>query len=203
MSWIAAITNHKERITNLRSYLSSMSQLKSRDSMASSDIDETRGRLVRSASAITPLTLVSRLTGYLREKVVALLFGASARTDAFIVAWRIPNMLRDIVGEGAMSSAFIPVYAEVLRTQSEEKARAFVGRAIGAFAFLLSALTVAGIILSPVLVDLLAHDFRSRPAQFANARTHNARAQSQSLRRLPVSTASPRYEEKKSVLVNA
>jgi putative peptidoglycan lipid II flippase len=137
--------------------------------MSSSDTEETRGRLVRSASAITPLTLVSRLTGYLREKVVALLFGASARTDAFIVAWRIPNMLRDIVGEGAMSSAFIPVYAEVLRTQSEAKARAFVGRALGTFAFLLSGLTVAGILLSPVLVDLLAHDFRSRPAQFALA----------------------------------
>src|SRR5215813_2573847 len=129
--------------------------------------DDTRGKLVRSASAITPLTLISRITGYLREKVVAMLFGASARTDAFIVAWRIPNMLRDIVGEGAMSSAFIPVYAEVSQTRSEEEARAFVGRMIGTFAFLLATLTVAGILLSPILVDLLAHDFRSRPWQFA------------------------------------
>ena len=84
------------------------------------------------------MTLASRVTGYLREKVVALLFGASARTDAFIVAWRIPNMLRDIVGEGAMSSAFIPVYAEILATKSDKEARAFVGRAIGTFAFALS-----------------------------------------------------------------
>src|SRR5262249_26641808 len=89
-----------------------------------------------------------------------------ARTDAFIVAWRIPNMLRDIVGEGAMSSAFIPVYAEVLHKRSDEEARAFVGRMIGTFAFLLAALTVAGILFSPILVDLLAHDFRSRPWQF-------------------------------------
>ncbi len=85
--------------------------------MSSSSTDDTRGRLVRSASAITPLTLLSRLTGYLRDKVVALFFGASARTDAFIVAWRIPNMLRDIVGEGAMSSAFIPVYAGIEATR--------------------------------------------------------------------------------------
>ena len=128
--------------------------------------EQARRQLVRSASAITPLTLVSRLTGYLREKVVATLFGATARTDAFIVAWRIPNMLRDIVGEGAMSSAFIPVYAEIAVTKSEEEARAFVGRALGTFAFLLAALTVSGIALSPLLVDLLAHDFRANPWQF-------------------------------------
>jgi len=134
--------------------------------MATNPPNDSRRRLVRSASAITPLTLVSRITGYLREKVVALLFGASARTDAFIVAWRIPNMLRDIVGEGAMSSAFIPIYAEVNERRSEEEARAFVGRVIGTFAFLLAGITVAGILLSPLLVDLLAHRFRSNPWQF-------------------------------------
>ena len=135
--------------------------------MAEHDIDEARGRLVRSASAITPLTLLSRITGYLREKVVALFFGATARTDAFIVAWRIPNMLRDIVGEGAMSSAFIPVYSEVSETRDAEQARAFVGRMVGMFAFILTAITVAGIVLSPWLVDLLAHDFRSNAWKFA------------------------------------
>src|SRR6266542_5867182 len=137
--------------------------------MATNPPDDFRGRLVRSASAIIPLTLLSRITGYLREKVVAMLFGASARTDAFIVAWRIPNMLREIVGEGAMSSAFIPIYAEVSERRSQEEARAFVGRAIGTFAFLLASITVVGIVLSPVLVDLLAHDFRSRPWQFSLA----------------------------------
>jgi len=137
--------------------------------MSLSNLEETRGRLVRSASAITPLTLLSRVTGYLREKIVALFFGATARTDAFIVAWRIPNMLRDIVGEGAMSSAFIPVYAEIAEKRRAEEARAFVGRAVGTFAFLLSGLTVAGILLSPFLVDLLAHEFRQNPGQFALA----------------------------------
>lgn len=131
--------------------------------------EEARGRLVRSAYAITLLTLVSRVTGYLREKVVALLFGATARTDAFIVAWRIPNMLRDIVGEGAMSSAFIPVYTQLSARRSEEEARAFVGKVIGTFAFLLSAITVAGILASPWLVGLLAADFRQRPWQFGLA----------------------------------
>ena len=89
------------------------SRLQSWQFMATDDADETRGRLVRSASVITPLTLASRVTGYLRDKVIAVTLGAGARSDAFLVAFRIPNMLREIVGEGAMSSAFIPVYAEV------------------------------------------------------------------------------------------
>src|SRR5215831_15381149 len=111
--------------------------------MASEDADLSRKSLVRSASVITPLTLLSRLTGYLREKVIAFTLGAGMRSDAFFVAFRIPNMLREIVGEGAMSSAFIPVYAEVSHDRSEEEARAFVGRALGSFALILAVLTVA------------------------------------------------------------
>src|SRR5215831_11766471 len=106
-------------------------------------IDEARGRLVRSASIITPLTLTSRVTGYIRDKIIAVTLGAGMRSDAFFVAFRIPNMLREIVGEGAMSSAFIPVYSEVSHDRSEEEARAFVGRALGSFALILAVLTVA------------------------------------------------------------
>lgn len=135
--------------------------------MAAEDADDTRGLLVRSASIITPLTLTSRVTGYIRDKVIALTLGAGTRSDAFFVAFRIPNMLREIVGEGAMSSAFIPVYAEVAHKRSDEEARAFVGRALGSFAAILAALTVAGILCSPLLVDLLARQFRSTPGKFA------------------------------------
>ena len=88
------------------------------------------------------------------------------RSDAFFVAFRIPNMLREIIGEGAMSSAVIPVYAEVAETRSEEEARAFVGRALGTFSLILAGLTVAGIVCSPVLVDLLARDYRTIPGKF-------------------------------------
>lgn len=141
--------------------------------MAATEIDETRGRLVRSASVITPLTLLSRVTGYIRDKAIALTLGAGMRSDAFLVAFRIPNMLREIVGEGAMSSAFIPVYAEVSHGRSEEEARAFVGRALATFALILAALTVAGILCSPLLVDLLARQFRHDPAKFALTVTLN------------------------------
>ena len=141
--------------------------------MAASDADDTRHRLVRSASVITPLTLLSRVTGYIRDKAIALTLGAGARSDAFFVAFRIPNMLREIVGEGAMSSAFIPVYTEVAHGRSEEEARAFVGRALTTFALILAALTVAGIACSPLLVDLLARQFRQDPAKFALTVTLN------------------------------
>ncbi len=134
--------------------------------MSADDADDARGRLVRSASVITPLTLASRVTGYVRDKAIALVLGAGTRSDAFFVAFRIPNMLREIVGEGAMSSAFIPVYAEVSHERSEEEARAFVGRALGSFALILAALTVAGILCSPLLVDLLAGQFRRTPGKF-------------------------------------
>jgi putative peptidoglycan lipid II flippase len=134
--------------------------------MASEEIEDTRGQMVRSASTITPLTLISRVTGYVRDKAVAVTLGAGLRTDAFVVAFRIPNMLREIVGEGAMSSAVIPVYAEVSATRSEEQARAFVGRLVATFAALLAVLTAAGIVFSPLLVRLLAGQFRETPGKF-------------------------------------
>lgn len=135
--------------------------------MSSHEIEEARGRLVRSASTITPLTLLSRVTGYVRDKVVALTLGAGLRTDAFFVAFRIPNMLREIIGEGAMSSAVIPVYTEVTHERGEEAARAFLGRVAGTFALLLTGITAAGILASPWLVGLLAGQFRAVPAKFA------------------------------------
>jgi putative peptidoglycan lipid II flippase len=134
--------------------------------MPSNDIDEARGRLVRSASAITPLTLLSRVTGYLRDKAIAATLGAGMRTDAFFVAFRIPNMLREIIGEGAMSSAVIPVYAEVSAARTADEARAFVGRVVATFALILAGITVAGILVSPWLVDLLAEQFHGTPGKF-------------------------------------
>src|SRR6266496_423392 len=159
------IINRQSAIDNF--LLRAAPRLESDSSMASSDADSARFRLVRSASIITPLTLASRVTGYIRDKIIALTLGAGERSDAFFVAFRIPNMLREIVGEGAMSSAFIPVYAEVAHKRSDEEARAFVGRALGSFAAILAALTIVGILCSPLLVDLLARQFRSTPGKFA------------------------------------
>ena len=134
--------------------------------MLEPDVDEHRGRLVRSASMITPLTLLSRVTGYLRDKVIASTLGAGMRSDAFFVAFRIPNMLREIIGEGAMSSAVIPVYAQVQHERSEAEARAFLGRVAGTFALILTVITAVGILVSPWLVRLLAGQFQGVPGKF-------------------------------------
>ncbi len=145
----------------------SPSRLESLKRMVESEIEATRGHLVRSASTITPLTLLSRLTGYLRDKVIAATLGAGMQTDAFFVAFRIPNMLREIIGEGAMSSAVIPVYAQISAERSAEQARAFVGRVVATFALILAGITIAGVLASPWLVTLLAGQFRETPDKFA------------------------------------
>lgn len=71
-------------------------------------------RIARAASVVGAATAVSRVLGFLRDMVIAQAFGVSAAADAFFVAFRIPNALRELLGEGALSAAFIPVYNEVL-----------------------------------------------------------------------------------------
>ncbi len=98
--------------------------------------------------------------------MIAATLGAGLRTDAFFVAFRIPNMLREIIGEGAMSSAVIPVYAGI----SKGAARSRRGRSSAGswphFALILAALTVAGVLAAPWLVSLLAGQFRETPGKF-------------------------------------
>jgi putative peptidoglycan lipid II flippase len=129
--------------------------------------DEARGRLVRSASVITLLTLASRLTGYARDRVIAGIFGASAATDVFYTAFRIPNLLRQLVAEGALPGVFIPSYAEKRQTGSAEEARLFAARILAALTVIVTAITVLGIIFAPQIVHLLAKGFASTPGKIA------------------------------------
>jgi putative peptidoglycan lipid II flippase len=127
--------------------------------------DEARGRLVRSASVITLLTLASRLTGYARDRTIAALFGASAASDVFYTAFRIPNLLRQLVAEGALPGVFIPSYAEKRKHGSPEEARAFAARILSALTLLVTVLTAAGIVFAPAVVRGLAKGFVSTPGK--------------------------------------
>ena len=127
--------------------------------------EEARGRLVRSASVITLLTLASRLTGYARDKTIAAFFGASAASDVFYTAFRIPNLLRQLVAEGALPGVFIPSYAERRKNGSVEDARLFAARILSALTLLVSAITVLGILFAPAIVRLLAKGFASTPGK--------------------------------------
>ena len=127
--------------------------------------EEARGRLVRSASVITLLTLASRLTGYARDKTIAAFFGASAASDVFYTAFRIPNLLRQLVAEGALPGVFIPSYAERRKNGSVEDARLFAARILSALTLLVSAITVLGILFAPAIVRLLAKGYASTPGK--------------------------------------
>lgn len=106
------------------------------------------------------MTLISRITGLVRDVVFAGLIGAgaSAAADAFYTAFRIPNFLRRIFGEGALSQAFVPVFAEY-RARTPEEARAFVDRITGVLGAVLFGVTAVGVVAAPLLVTVLAPGF--------------------------------------------
>ena len=84
------------------------------DGDSSSPHHAERTQVVEAAGVIGAATLLSRILGFLRDMVLARLFGAGASADAFFVAYRIPNLLRELFAEGSMSAAFIPVFSEYL-----------------------------------------------------------------------------------------
>ncbi|OJX02448.1 MAG: murein biosynthesis integral membrane protein MurJ [Burkholderiales bacterium 70-64] len=136
--------------------------------------------LLRAASTISALTLLSRITGLIRENITASIFGASALTDAFFVAFRLPNLLRRLFAEGAFSQAFVPILAES-RTHAERDGgdphaalaatRALVDRVATVLFWSLVAVSILGVLASPALVWLIASGLRAEPAAFAAAVT--------------------------------
>lgn len=112
--------------------------------------------LLKTASTISLLTLVSRITGLIREIMVASFFGASAWTDAFNVAFRLPNLLRRMFAEGAFSQAFVPLLAQTRQTRSDAETHALIDQVATALFWILVAISAAGVLLAPVLVWLTA-----------------------------------------------
>ena len=120
--------------------------------------------LFKAASTVSLLTLASRITGLARELLIAATFGASALTDAFNVAFRIPNLFRRLFAEGAFSQAFVPVLATVKEQQGEEATRQLVDRVATVLAWVLLAVSVLGVLASPLLVWLMAAGLRKMEA---------------------------------------
>lgn len=123
--------------------------------------------LFKAASTVSLLTLVSRISGLVRELLIAATFGASALTDAFNVAFRIPNLFRRLFAEGAFSQAFVPVLATVKTQQGEEATHRLIDRVATVLAWVLLVLSVLGVLASPLLVWLLAAGLRSMDAGHA------------------------------------
>ena len=108
-------------------------------------------------------TLLSRIFGFIRDMIVAQFFGAGMATDAFFVAFRIPNLLRRLVGEGALTASFIPVYTEYITQRPPEEGREFVRATFWLLAVFLLVLTGLGILLAPGIVKVMAYGFSQEP----------------------------------------
>jgi len=120
-------------------------------------------RMMRSAGAMSVTTMLSRILGYFRDNLQATILGAANSSDAFIIAFRIPNLLRRLVGEGALTSAFVPTFSRYLRDGDPERLWRFANRVFYTLLVLLTVLTVLGIVFSPQLVKVLAYGFRVSP----------------------------------------
>lgn len=115
--------------------------------------------LFRSTSLVSTMTLFSRILGLVRDVVLARYFGASLVMDAFLVANRIPNMLRRFFAEGAFSQGFIPVMSRYRERHAHDESRAFVDAVAGTFGVVLFVITLIGVVAAPVLVFLVAPGF--------------------------------------------
>ncbi len=119
--------------------------------------------LLRSASVVSLFTLASRVTGLARELLMAALFGASALTDAFNVAFRIPNLFRRLFAEGAFSQAFVPVLAATRAEHGDARTKSAIDDVASALAGVLLLFSVLGVLAAPVLVWALASGLRQGP----------------------------------------
>ena len=125
--------------------------------------------LLRALATVSGLTLLSRVTGLVRENLTATLFGASAMTDAFFIAFRLPNLLRRLFAEGAFSQAFVPMLAIARERQSPDEFRAFVDRVATVLFWALVAISVAGVAGAPLLVLLTGSGLTRDPPAFEAA----------------------------------
>ena len=130
---------------------------------------EHRGKIVRAAGVVSGATLLSRILGFVRDLIIAKAFGAGTATDAFFAAFRLPNMLRELLGEGALSAAFIPVFTESFRTRGREGAWRLAWTALTLLALLLVAVSVAGIVFAPWLIRVIAPGFHTIPSKLGLA----------------------------------
>jgi putative peptidoglycan lipid II flippase len=125
-----------------------------------------KSSLVVSTSIVSAWTAFSRVLGLIREQVMAYYFGASAVTDVIVAAFRIPNLLRDLFAEGALSSAFVPVFKEKLVTESEAAAFGLARIVATAMLLVIGAIVLLGIVATPLIVYISAYGFTADPVKY-------------------------------------
>jgi len=122
--------------------------------------------VARSAGIVSIAVFLSRITGLVREQVMAHYFGAGFVYDAFLLGFRIPNLTRDLFAEGALSSAFVPIFTQTLASEGKKKAAVLSNLVGTALVAIVGLVCILGVIFSPALVELLAPGFHQVPGKF-------------------------------------
>lgn len=123
--------------------------------------------LLRALATVSGMTLLSRILGFIRDFVIARAFGAGIATDAFFVAFKLPNLLRRMFAEGAFSQAFVPILGEYKNQRSPEDTRTLIDHVASLLAVALFAITAVGVAAAPLLVWISAPGFSAEPDKFA------------------------------------
>ncbi len=122
--------------------------------------------IATAAGVLGSATIVSRIMGMLRDMAVSRFFGAGMATDAFFAAFQIPNMLRRFFAEGALTSAFVPLFSATVNRDGDEKAKELANACFTLLTMIMAMVTLCGIIFSPLIVGIMFPGFKSVPGKF-------------------------------------
>jgi len=122
--------------------------------------------LLKTLATVSSMTLISRILGFIRDLVIARVFGAGFATDAFFVAFKLPNLLRRLFAEGAFSQAFVPILAEYKNRHGEQDTRLLVDHVAAALAAVLFIVTLIGVLAAPLIIYVTAPGFAEIPGKF-------------------------------------
>jgi len=123
--------------------------------------------LLKALATVSGMTLLSRILGFVRDFIIARVFGAGMATDAFFVAFRLPNLLRRMFAEGAFSQAFVPILAEYRNRRGETETKRLVDHVTTALFLVVLVVTLVGMIATPLIIYVSAPGFSSDPDKFA------------------------------------
>ncbi|MGE3920732.1 MAG: murein biosynthesis integral membrane protein MurJ [Gammaproteobacteria bacterium] len=112
--------------------------------------------LIKSTSTVSSMTMISRVLGFVRDMVAAQIYGVNAAMDAFNIAFKIPNFMRNLFAEGSFSQAFVPTLSEYRQTRTESEVKAFINHITGCLGLILLIITIIAVIASPLLVKVSA-----------------------------------------------
>ncbi len=122
--------------------------------------------LLNSLATVSGMTLISRVFGFIRDVAIARVFGAGLATDAFFVAFKIPNLLRRLFAEGAFSQAFVPILAEYKNRRGEQETRLLIDHVAALLGLALFIVMLIGVAAAPVIIYISAPGFAATPGKF-------------------------------------